>query len=91
MYERGVCGWVIYMCVALQSFFTEPISYFALHNTILAHSIKTTRSKVFNYCAERPRCFEMPRAACCFTHCSNTDKVLLKFDGSGSASRSENS
>ena len=31
----------------LQSFFTEAVSYFALHNTILAHSIKHTRSKKF--------------------------------------------
>ena len=30
-------------------------------------------------------------AACCFTQSSNTEKVLLKFDGSGSVSRSENS
>ena len=39
-------------------FFTEPVSYFTLHNTILVHSIKPL-SPIFNYddCAH---CSKMP-------------------------------
>ena len=69
----------------LQSFFTEL--YFALHKTIVTHSINPL-SKVFNYYANEtrrcppPLCSEIPLY--CFTQCSNTEKVLLKLDDSGS-------
>ena len=51
---------------------------------------KTTFSKVLNYYAnENRRCSEMPLHAVLQSVVSNIERVLLNFDSSGSASRSE--